>query len=474
MSLYRYRPVANGLRTDHPIPDLPFVDDSHIPIDDPDAVEAVGRDRGEGMWGRTDQVGEEGDWFAFTTDPNRHDLAWIVRRHPEHGRSVVLYANADASSVHMVHCWEGREALLFRAGGYSWDGASWYRPAQVWDGASETYLRRTVPAAATVSAADLLSDDGNPSQGSVVDLADIPVQQDEDDHGGDWHPNQAVAGTGSAHWVDDLALWAEHRASGPPGSRPLPNCVVNLTAPELAGDQLLGVAELADLAGIGASTLRAYISRDEEDVPLPQATVSGRNAWARQVARDWVEQRKRSPEGVIAAVSAGGDQSTQPKGITDLWDRYTRVFSHVLWEQLNFRRRWALRWRNKAAVNEVAEHLSWEVAAGLNKIVPATALAATIRYAVMDDLTSRIRDEESMDHVPDADLMPGVDTMLAWLIRHYPNHAARAIDEIVGEAQRRLAIPHDVTRRTLRGALDHHDLGDFLAVVLPDERDRKR
>ena len=29
------------------------------------------------------------------------------------------------------------QALLFRAGGYWWDGATWYRPGQVWDGAAD-------------------------------------------------------------------------------------------------------------------------------------------------------------------------------------------------------------------------------------------------------------------------------------------------------------------------------------------------
>lgn len=43
MLVYAMRPLANGLRTDHPVPGLPFVDDSHLPLDDgPDAIEAVG------------------------------------------------------------------------------------------------------------------------------------------------------------------------------------------------------------------------------------------------------------------------------------------------------------------------------------------------------------------------------------------------------------------------------------------------
>jgi hypothetical protein len=48
VKLSYYRPIANGLRTDQPIPDQPFVDDAHIPVDDGHAVEAVGRHRATG------------------------------------------------------------------------------------------------------------------------------------------------------------------------------------------------------------------------------------------------------------------------------------------------------------------------------------------------------------------------------------------------------------------------------------------
>ena len=54
LTLYGSRAVANGLRTDHPIPGLPFVDDAHIPVDDPAAIEAIGRHPGGKTWGRED------------------------------------------------------------------------------------------------------------------------------------------------------------------------------------------------------------------------------------------------------------------------------------------------------------------------------------------------------------------------------------------------------------------------------------
>lgn len=83
MTLHSFRAVGNGLRTDHPIADLPFVDDVHLPLDDPHALEAVGRHEGTDMCGREDRC-REGGWVAFTTDLIRHELAWCVRWHPLH------------------------------------------------------------------------------------------------------------------------------------------------------------------------------------------------------------------------------------------------------------------------------------------------------------------------------------------------------------------------------------------------------
>ena len=92
------------------------------------------------MWGREDRC-RGGGWEAFTTDPIRHDLAWCVRWHPDYGRSVLLYRDEDAAQAYEL--WYGAQ-LLYRSGGYWWDGTTWYRPSQVWDVASEDYFRRPV------------------------------------------------------------------------------------------------------------------------------------------------------------------------------------------------------------------------------------------------------------------------------------------------------------------------------------------
>lgn len=59
-------------------------------------------------------------------------------------------------------------------------------------------------------------------------------------------------------------MWARREDHLPPAE-----CVVKLAAPELGPDQLVGAAEMAEIAGVAASTLRAYLSRSEGDVTMP-------------------------------------------------------------------------------------------------------------------------------------------------------------------------------------------------------------
>ena len=443
LSLYTYRALANGLRTDHPIPDLPFVDDSHIPLDDPAAIEAVGRNVADDMWGREDQLRRYGGWAAFTTDPIRRDLAWLVRWHPEHGRSVIVYRDDDIASVYGA--FEG-PGLLYRAGGYWWDGTTWYRPAQVWDAAGEEYYQRPVPTAVTVTAADLLdTGDGDPARGQVLQISEFS-------------PDAPPQG----RWPDDLTLWAQHR----PAQRPLPHSVVKLTAPELTGDQLLSATGMAEIAGIAASTLRAYTARREAQVPLPQATLRGRSLWSRPVAEDWAEARQRSPEGVTAAIATEHAGASMPPGVDDIWRRYTRAFLSDLWDRPGIRRRWALRWRTEKAVQEIAESLSWEVAGSIGSLIPVDDLGPTIRQAVLDEFatgqqldrqiagkTLRLASPADHDDAVFYGIMPSIAHMLDWLIRHHPNSAGHIIGEIIGEAERRLGIPRQVSEHSLRTAL---------------------
>lgn len=448
MSLYRYRALANGLRTDHPIPDLPFVDDSDIPVDDPGGIQAIGRRSEAGTWGREDTVPGAG-WLAYTTDQTRRDLAWCVRWHPDHGRSVVVYSASEAAEVHMAS-WG--PALLFRSGGYWWDGTTWYRPAQVWDSARENYFQRPVPAATTVTAADLLNGRANADQAAVLDITDVRP---------DASPPE--------RWIDHLALWAARRD----GTGSLDRCVVKLAAPELTGDQLLGVAELAETAGVAASTLRAYIARGEGDVPLPQATIGRSSVWALPVAEEWAEQRRRSADGVTGSVAVNRSETSVPVGLADVTDRFARNFFNRM-SNRRWRKRWTQRWRTDAAIRELAHALGSDVAGSLDQIIPIQDLSVTVRHAVLEDIATqqRIVERGGQAGANSYPITPHIARMLDWLVRHYPSTAAHTIGHIVGEAERELEIPRETTERSIREALlwdselDEQALADFFDRVL--------
>ncbi|RZU46526.1 hypothetical protein EV385_6600 [Krasilnikovia cinnamomea] len=446
--LYNKMAVGNGLYTDHPIPDLPFVDDSHLPLDDPAAVEAIGRKEGGQSWGRTDRC-KDGGWVAFTTDALRSDLGWVVRWHPEHGRSVVLYRDEDVADAYMSYV---GEALLYRAGGYWWDGTTWYRPALSYDRARETYVNRPVPAALTISAAD--QPPGDPGNGTLWKITDLDIDM--------------VKPTASRRWRDDLALWAVRHDTG----RHLAGCVIHLTAPELAADQLVDVAELAEIAGIGASTLRAYRARGESGVPLPQATVGGRAMWSRPVAEDWAEDRRRSYDGAARAM-ADRDHDNLSVGVARIWDYLTNAFTIDLWDR-GHRKRFTLRWRTQAAVREVAHDLAWTATASLDRIIPLGDLGTTIHAAVLFEFADwqRTTPNEQVSYP----INHAITRMLDWLIQHKPDQAQAVVAQIVGEAERTLGISPEITGFSLRQALvldgklpGENAYAEFLNLALPPD-----
>jgi hypothetical protein len=455
--LYRYRALANGLRTDHPIPGLPFVDDSHIPVEDARAIEAVGRREGGETWGRTDDahpLHQGSGWVAYTTDPGRHDLAWVVRWHPVHGRSVILYRDDEDALGAYGAFRDG--PLLFRSGAYWWDGAAWYRPAQVFDWASEHYVRRPVPSAATVTAADVLAG-GDPGRGAIAGVAPFD-------------PDAPYTG----RWEDDLALWAARRDGDG-----LARCVTGLTAPELAAESLIGTPELAEVTGISPSTLRAYASRGEAEVPLPQAVIAGRSLWSRPVAQEFAEKRQRSPDGVDAVGSApGGHGDPVPAGQAKAAAALARSFMAGLWEYRPVRSRWALRWRTRDHVQQVATDLADDAASYmLHNLIPVDALADTVRHAFLDEIAAGIRlsGRDPADE-PYYGVMPKVARMLGWLALHRPHMAGYAISGIIGDAEGRLGVPRHVTEDTIRTALQldgdmdgYRD--EFLARVLTPAAD---
>lgn len=427
------RPIANGLRTDHPLPDLPFVEDGHIPVDDPHAVEAIGRGAHEDMWGREDPTAD-GGWEAFTTDPHRHDVAWVVRFHPDHGRSVTLYRDEDVSSRHLAL----PEALLFRAGGYWWDGADWYRPPQIWDWAGEKYLRRRVASASTVTAAQLLSGGGDPARGGLLSVTDVDVDRSR---------------TSMTRWLDDLALWSQANNLT---SQSLNQSVVTLSAPELTPDQLVGVSEAAEIAGISPSTLRAYITRDEADVPLPQVVLDGRKAWSRAVIADWFERRRNE--------NPGGSDPDEDLGLTrgkrELFEKFGDLFFSRLWQNPERRGRWALRSRRAALVREVANDLSLDVVSNANWFIRIGDLIVTLRSAVLGEFAEQQRLDRSIARTTGSiepttffGIGPPIARLIVWLIEFEPTLAVQTLGDIVGEAERNLGIARKTSMWSLKTAV---------------------
>ncbi|SFW11893.1 hypothetical protein [Amycolatopsis australiensis] len=452
-------PVANGLRTDHPWPNLPFVDDGHIPIEDPDAVEGLGRGAGGGLWGRCDRDTATGEWAAFTTDPKNHDFAWVLRFHPEHGLSVLLYRDDDGAGAHDE--WFGDKALMTRLGGYWWDGTTWYRPRQVMNWATESYMRRPVSRPTVITAADLLDDSCRPERGTVAKIVGftpgppVPPQQ----------------------WRHDLARWAQHR-SDRPGALALEQCVVTLNAPELAESALLGVEEFAAEAGIAAATLRAYIARDEADIPEPQVTDGGRKRWSRPVVTDWLEQRRRAP-GNAAAVLAGNDTADEnasgsiSPALRRLWTRLTTMLLRELWEQPAARRRWSRPFRNEQAANDLAEQLGWVAAVNADAAIPVNDLAWMIQQGVLWEL-QRFRD--TMSVVGHVSLTRQAGHALGWFIEQAPGRVPALFGAIVRHAKDDLDIPADVVEKSLRQSLMSHGgmpperVDEFFAVTFPPQK----
>ncbi|MEU5980391.1 hypothetical protein [Streptomyces sp. NPDC047315] len=181
-----------------------------------------------------------------------------------------------------------------------------------------------------------------------------------------------------------------------------------------------------------------------------------------EVVDDWVEARKRSYTGVGDAMSAGDRDALSP-GAAEVRDRFAADFQHALHDRPDVRKRWALRYRNKESVAQIAGELAWSVAAGLDQIVPTEHLERTVRAAVLHDFAETVEmfadsegDDKDAESSPESwhlNLTPSVGKMLDWYIRCFPGEAYATIGEIQRQAHTTWKMPAADTLSALRSAL---------------------
>ncbi|MFJ4866617.1 hypothetical protein [Streptomyces sp. NPDC088748] len=448
--------VANGLRTDHPVPGLPFINDERLPLDNPDAIERTGRNPGAGLRGRTDPL-SVGGWVAFTTEPKNPAYAWAVHHHPEHGRTVLLIHNGDRSDLH--HEWAyGNSGFLDRHGGYWWDGTAWHRPGQVVDRAFERYDARLVHDALTVTAADLLAHPINPGDASIAKIADF-----------------AAAAVPLRAWCDHLALWAQQRHQLP-HARSLDQCVIDLRAPELEPANLVDRTGLAKIAQLAPDEL-PHPKHGRRDLPPPQAGTAENPLWSEPVAGDWAEQYRSTHGPAILLSNTTSFGITQPRGLVSDHNRMTEIIRHGLEYEGDMSTKW--RSARKDDPYDAAATLAWWPAVALTdnpaSLFPVSALRTTLIEAVLGSLADDVdRARKWGKEKPSlGDIRTDVVKLLDWYIERKPGHTAGLLGEILLIARTRLDLPPQkvasLLRRSLHldSAMDGDTVDALLEMALP-------
>lgn len=288
------KPLANGISTDHPIPGLPFVDDTHLPLDNLKAIEAIGRKHNTGTWGRYDKrAATDGSGYMkwAYTDILDTNYSWVVTTHPAYGRTVLLVDKKDAVNTY-THFRDNLIPGIARAGGYfTCDGGeTWFRPYLV---NSLTHEGKWPPApGAKALTADQFAPSAPPTApAGLLDVADLPRV-----------PKTVVATTPTAirGWANThLPLWLAHRATSTE-ALPLNQCILGLTAPELEEENLVDTRYFAQALDITAASFTTRVSR--ETAPTPQifgTGKGGKNLWSRPVADHYIksETAPKAPNG---------------------------------------------------------------------------------------------------------------------------------------------------------------------------------
>ncbi|MER6694464.1 hypothetical protein [Streptomyces minutiscleroticus] len=315
------------------------------------------------------------------------------------------------------------------------DGTAWHRPGLVFDGAYERYDARPVQDALTVTAADLLVHPADPGKASIATIAGFTAHK-----------------TALPNWRDHLALWAEHRRRVP-DARPLDECVVDLTAPELEPGRLVDRAGLAKIANIAEEDLPDPTFEDHK-LPEPQARGANGPLWSQPVARDWAEQHHRDhgPGALLCATTSFG--TPQPQGLVADHNRLTQVI-HVDGKQ----------------PEEAARTLAWwpavSLTVGTESLVPMSALRTTLIEAVLFHLATGVKKGRSGIWL--GTLRRDVVKILDWYVQRKPDHTARLLSEICLDAHTRLGVAPETVGQLIRQSL-HHDstLGEETINALLD------
>lgn len=277
-------PIANGLRTDHPVLGLPFVDDRLLPLDSPCKIEEIGRGRGDGLWGRMDLYGNnDNEWRAFTTDATNSKYAWLVTHHPINGTSVLLYLDKDVVTAYSYMDYDnnGIIPLVVRAGGYWSDGESWLRPTSKLDPVTGERTWDKVPNPRPVMAHEIVDQaTRGVTSGKVWCLDEFSSRE--------------IATEDYSVWMtESFGAWLAARAEG---AIPLERCIVTLEALELSAGQLLNNIEAAKVVNIEPATWRSYVSRGQAPTAQAGWLAGGRPQWSPPVVQAWASRRNRDEQ----------------------------------------------------------------------------------------------------------------------------------------------------------------------------------
>jgi len=229
--------IGFGTSSDHPRPNLEMIDDSFLEIGSRGVEADIARMRLQGGMSDDSDVVR-----SYLLGPKRLEAAAISPTDEAHvfhvahssklGWIVDIHDSVDSVVAVINATLEHDRGPLRLHGEYLTDGESVYLGAE-----------------------------------SIARLRDVQITSDQ---------------------LPDLAGVAEWRTTHPSKTG-----IIGLLLAELSIDALISYRAVARLTGVGASTLRAYVSRYEgRQVPFRQgSTETGQPVWSRRVIEEWNQRR---------------------------------------------------------------------------------------------------------------------------------------------------------------------------------------